>query len=433
MKSFFKKIIIFIIEIEAKAVLKKYKPKIIAITGSVGKTTTKEAVYSVINTNFFARKSQKSFNSEIGVPLTILDLQNAWSSPSKWIKNIAEGLKLILTKNHYPKWLVLEVGADRPGDIKRISKWLKPDIVVMTKIPETPVHIEFFPSLDDLIEEKFALVKNMKGEGVLIINGDDKKLMSLKHKAPGKYITYGFSEDCAVRAEEDNYLYEKNKVVGMNFKVNSWGSIIPINIRGTLGHQLVYCALAGVAVGITEGVNMVKIAKSFENYEHPPGRMKLIEGKNESIIIDDSYNSSPIALHNALNTIDELINTDGRKITFLGDMLEIGAHSSREHKKAGELASNKIDILITIGLRAKKIAEGARENNKNVKVFEFDESKEVIDWLRENSEDVPKKDDLILVKGSQSIRTEKITEALMVNLKEKEKLLPRQESEWKKR
>ena len=143
MKSILKKIISTIIKYEAVLIIKKYKPKIIAVTGSVGKTSTKDAIFAVMSSSFFVRKSEKSFNSDIGIPLTILGCPNAWFDPIKWARNIFRGLELIVFKHSYPEWLILEVGADRPGDIKEVSKWLKPNIVVLTAFAKVPVHIEF--------------------------------------------------------------------------------------------------------------------------------------------------------------------------------------------------------------------------------------------------------------------------------------------------
>ena len=153
-KSILKKIIAYILKLESRLVLWKYKPKVIAITGSVGKTSTKDAVYAVISKFSYVRKSEKSYNSEIGLPLTILGCPNGWSNPYTWTKNILVGLWLIIWPNKYPEWLVLEVGVGKPGDMKRTASWLKTDAVIMTAIGETPVHIEFFDSRKHLIEEK---------------------------------------------------------------------------------------------------------------------------------------------------------------------------------------------------------------------------------------------------------------------------------------
>src|SRR3989338_6438454 len=142
--------VVLLLTAQARAVLRKYHPHIIAVTGSVGKTSTKDAIYTVLSSKFFVRKSEKSFNSDVGVPLTILGCKNAWNNPFLWAKNLLEGFALLILKNHYPKWLVLEVGADRPGDIRKLARWLKPDVVVITALPDVPVHVEFFDSPEDV-------------------------------------------------------------------------------------------------------------------------------------------------------------------------------------------------------------------------------------------------------------------------------------------
>src|SRR6185437_9248398 len=160
MKDFFKKIIITLLTLEAQAVIKRYKPRIVAVTGSVGKTSAKDAIYEVLVATSGARvrKSQKSFNSELGLPLTILGRPNAWNNPLGWLQNLFDGLLLIIRHSPYPEWLVLEVGADRPGDIKSVATWLPVEVAVITRLPEVPVHVEFFSSPEEVVEEKAALI-----------------------------------------------------------------------------------------------------------------------------------------------------------------------------------------------------------------------------------------------------------------------------------
>src|SRR3989338_10137841 len=124
MKEIFKKIVAYILQIESRLVILKYKPKIIAITGSVGKTSTKDAIYAVLSKVSYVRKSEKSYNSEIGLPLTILGVPNGWNDPFIWLKNIFQGFELLIVREKYPAWLVLEIGADKPGDIKSVARWL---------------------------------------------------------------------------------------------------------------------------------------------------------------------------------------------------------------------------------------------------------------------------------------------------------------------
>ncbi len=426
MKQILKKIIVKLLELEARAVLWKYKPKIIAVTGNVGKTSTKDAIYTVLSKTLFVRKSQKSFNSDIGVPLTILGCPNAWNNPFLWLKNIIFGLEIILIRSEFPKWLVLEVGADRPDDIKNIASWLNPDIVVVTRFSSVPVHIEFFKSREELIKEKEYLAKSLKKDGMLILNYDDVDVINFKKSFAGKIITFGFNNGADILGSNSSILYENNKPVGMNFKINIIGNSVPISIFGALGLQHLYPILSAVAVGISQNINMVDINQSFVDYIPPIGRMNIIEGKNDSIIIDDTYNSSPIALHEALLVCKE-IKISGRKIICVGDMMELGKFAIEEHKKAGEEIFAIANILITVGVRAQYIKEGAlKAGMKGEDIFSFDDSRSAGDYLS----NIISKNDLILAKGSQSIRMERVVEKIMANPERKADLLVRQEEEW---
>ena len=154
MKEYAKFVTVYILTKLSKLILKKYKPKIVVVTGSVGKTSTKDAIYTAISPFAHVRKSEKSYNSEIGIPLTILGAPNGWSNPSVWLANILGGISLVLFKHKYPEWLVLEVGVGKPGDMKKIASWLRSDVVVITHFGTVPVHIEFFASKSEIVKEK---------------------------------------------------------------------------------------------------------------------------------------------------------------------------------------------------------------------------------------------------------------------------------------
>jgi UDP-N-acetylmuramoyl-tripeptide--D-alanyl-D-alanine ligase len=428
MKNILKKIITKILELEARLILKKYKPKIIAVTGSVGKTSTKDAIYSVISKSFYTRKSEKSFNSDIGVPLTILGCKNAWNNPFMGIKNIWQSLSLIIITKSYPEWLVLEVGADRPGDIKKITKWLKPNIVVLTKFADVPVHIEYFKSKEEVVAEKGNLVTALKHDGILILNADDADASSFKFKTTNRVVTFGMLGDADIQAT--NYAVYYNETTGepfgLHFKIEHENNSLPVKIIGTLGMNNIYSSLAALSVGVCLGVNLVESIENLSKHIVPKGRMNLVKGIKKSTIIDDTYNSSPVALNSALETLREL-KTKNRRIAILGDMMELGKYTSDAHRNAGVKSATACDLLVTVGLRARGLAESAIDSGLDEdSVLQFDDSIEAGEYIKK----IIKEGDVILVKGSQSIRLEKVVKEIMAEPERAGELLVRQEPEW---
>jgi len=429
MKSILKKIIIVILTLEARLVLLKYKPKIIAVTGSVGKTSAKDAIYEVLATSLSVRKSEKSYNSELGIPLTILGRETGWGSPLSWISNIFEGLALILLKNHYPKWLVVEVGADRPGDIQKISTWLKPDIVVVTRFGKIPAHVEFFRNPEALVKEKSYLVSALKKDGLLILNNDDEKVLAMKGKFEGMVMTYGFNTGSAFLASHDNIVYQKKSPSGVTFKIDYDGTSMPVTLSGVLGKQHIYAALTALSIGGYLKLNMVRMSQALETHRGAPGRMHIIEAIKGAQIIDDTYNASPIATEAALETLRKL-KISGKKIAVLGDMLELGKYTVEEHKRIGEIAGSVCDILLIVGLRARSMIEGALIGGISEKnIIEFSDSQKAGKYL----EQILQKEDIVLIKGSQSMRMERVVEEIMAHPERKVELLVRQEKEWMER
>ncbi len=439
MTSILKKIITLILCTEAQAVLRKYNPKIVAVIGSVGKTSTKDAIYAVFSREFFTRRSEKSFNTEIGVPLTILGCHNEWSSVIGWMKNIFYGLSLIFFRHKYPEWLILEIGVDRPGDMKSVAKWIHPDVIVVTRFADVPVHVEFFDSPEALIEEKASLISSLKKDGLLVLNRDDEKVLALETKRKGQTVTFGFEEGASVRASNLTLLSEEDDLerkipAGVMFRIETDGKTFPVRLRGTLGKAAVYSASAALAVGIGQGINMVKISEALEEVVPPPGRMRILPGIKKTFIIDDSYNASPVAMQSALETLRDM-ESYGRKIAVLGDMLELGKYSTDEHKKVGALAGSFCSVLVTVGIRARYIAEGALVAGMSEKnIYQFENSREAGKYL----EKIIEEGDVILIKGSQgsgaqSIRMERAVEEIMAEPERAGELLVRQGEEWEKR
>ncbi len=428
MKSIFRKIIYRILRIESKLILWKYKPKIIAITGSIGKTSTKDAIYAIFSKILYVRKSEKSYNSEIGLPLTILGCPNGWSNPILWLKIFLKGLWLFLYPHKYPKWLILEVGVGKAGDMKKTALWLKTDIVVITAIGETPAHIEFFYSRKHLIEEKSALIKTLKKDGLLILNADDKIVLEMKAKTKNQTLTFGFSEEVDILGSSLNISYENDIPQGVVFRIDEEGSSLPVIIDGVFGKNHVYASLAALTISSGLKFNMIDAVSALKNYDVPPGRMRLLSGINDSLIMDDTYNSSPFACESALLTLGEI--KGNRKIAVLGDMLELGKHTIEAHRNIGKIVKENADVLMVLGPRAQDIKKGALECRMGKQnIFEFSNSREAGEFLKTFTQ----KGDLILVKGSQSMRMEHTVAAILFDKKNQDKLLVRQDKDWQKR
>ena len=377
------------------------------------------------------RKSEKSFNSEIGLPLTILGVPNGWDDPFIWFENILKGFKAIIFKIKYPEYLILEVGVGKPGDIKKnILPWLKTDVVIVTRFPDKPVHVEFFDSVEKIIEEKSALIYTLRKDGLLILNHDDEKVYALHQKSESRTVSFGAQENSTYHFTYPayNYLTDGDLKIpnGINFKLEYDGNTFPVMLPHVLGFHNISQALSAIACACELGADLLESIKAVASYKTPPGRLSLIEGVNDSYIIDDTYNSSPVAMEAAIEVLKDM---DGkRKIAVLGDMLELGKYTEEEHRSVGEKIKDVVDILVTVGPRAKFIAEGAIDAGFSQKnIYHFDSSKTTAKFL----EGMIEKGDILLIKGSQGVRLERAVEAIMKNKELKSKLLCRQDKEWR--
>ncbi len=435
MREWLKKAVVLVLTLEARAVLRKYNPKIVAVTGSVGKTSTKDAIFAALAEKYHVRKSEKSFNSEVGLPLTVLGLENAWGNPLKWLQNIFDGLLLILFDAHYPEWLVLEVGADRLGDISSLKQWMRTQVVVITRLPEVPVHVEFFGSVEEVVEEKASLIDTLRPGGALVLYGDDERTLRLQERLPApdaKILTFGFSDKADVRGSQFKLIYEEGKEVwplGMSGTLTVGMESAPSEVLGVLGAHTFLPLIAAAAVGSALDMPLPEIVQGLMDYKAPPGRMRLLLGIKDTLIIDDTYNSSPAAAHAALETVTG-IRMKGRKIAVLGDMLELGRHSVEEHKKVGALVAKTCNLLLTVGFRARDIANSATDHGMPDKnILQYEGSGKAGSELQ----NILRPGDLVLVKGSQSTRMERVVKEIMSEPERAAELLVRQDAEWKRR
>lgn len=352
---------------------------LVAITGSNGKTTTKEITASILGKQYEVLKNEGNLNNLIGVPLTLLKLHS----------------------DH--EVAVVEMGMNRRGEIHTLTTMAKPDIGVITNIGEA--HLEGLGHVDNIKRAKGELVEAMEGEHKVILNADDPAVMELAQFARGEIITFGFDGRAHVRAEEAEVEWGKGTLFILEVEEKSIPVLLPI-----YGIHQLYNALAASAVAYSMGFSLEEIREGLEEYEPYSGRMEIIS-KRGITLINDSYNANPPSLRSAIDTMVKL--ADGRKIAVLGDMLELGENAPVIHSDLGRYVHEKgVNMLVTFGDLAGQIAEGAiRGGMDSGKVHAFSDKGELIAYLKNETGE----GDWLLIKGSRGMKMEEITAALTEN------------------
>ena len=361
----------------AQKVLSEHPVKVIGITGSIGKTTTKEFTFHLLSQKFNVLKSEGNFNNHLGVPLSLLKL----------------------TELH--EVVVLEMAMSHKGEIRTLTQIAPPDIAVLTNIK--PVHLQFFNSINEIALAKKEILEGTKKNGTAVLNGDDLLVKKVAEGWKGRTLTFGFSKECDIRAQN----IKKIGWEGTSFKLrfgNKQGKIVlPFFYEGYL-----YNLLAAAAVNCALSVPFENTLSQIASLEPLPKRGTLVCLRNNIKLIDDSYNSNPAALESVLKGLADLPSK--RKIAVLGDMLELGKREVAYHIQAGkQVVKWGWDILITVGPLSKHMVKGALSAGKRKnQMFSFKNSREAAEeiWplIREG--------DLILVKGSRGTKTEKIVKKL---------------------
>lgn len=411
----------------ARAVLRKYRPLVVMVTGSVGKTSTKDAVAATLSKRFYLRASEKSYNSEFGVPLTILGAKNPWTDALAWLGVFREAILLLVAPSHYPKLLVLEVGADRPGDLRQILKIATPDAVIVTRLPDVPVHVEAYASPEAVREEEFSPAYALAAGAPLIISSDDRHAVRLSTPLAAKVWTFGSEADAFVRVASARVMEEGGRLTGMQSELSIGKEQACIRVAGAFGRTQVFAPAAALTLALALGLTKEEALAGLEGYVPPPGRARIVAGKNGSVLIDDSYNASPAAAEEILRSLKDVPNV-GRRIAVLGDMLELGRYSKEEHERIGKIASETADIVVSVGNRAQALHAAALIGKGKDEALHFDDSRSAAAAL----ETMVREKDLVLIKGSQGMRMERITSALLFNPIDSN-VLPRQDKEWLKK
>ncbi|EKD76180.1 MAG: hypothetical protein ACD_43C00203G0002 [uncultured bacterium] len=430
-----KRILHFILYWLARFILIRRSPQVIGITGSVGKTSTKDAIAVVLSRKLQVRATQENYNNEIGVPLTIIGSVSGGRNPFRWLYIFCRAVIIgLFTFLPYPEVLVLEMGVDKPGDLKYLLKIAPVDIGIVTAITETPAHLQWFKDVEQLAKEKFTMYKFVDKIGLAIINNDEPKALALGDTLKGLSTSIGIEQAADLMATAINFAFDPhndqaadNRQAGLRFKFNYQGNIVPVFIPGVIGKPTVYSALFAAAVGLQYDINLVDISTALQHYKTPRGRMHVLSGINNSTIIDDSYNASPAAVRSAIITLQALTTT-GRKIVCLGEMAELGKGSQAAHLAIGKLVSQaEVDGLIVVGETAAAIAKGALQAGLPAEAIQqFENSVAAGEALAKQLQE----HDVLLVKGSQIARMEKTVKVCLAQPEQAEQLLVRQYGNW---
>lgn len=400
-----RKLLKLTLKILTQRVLSRYRPTVIGITGSVGKTSAKEALYAVLYHNFFVRKTEGNKNNELGVPMTVLGIGPTFKSLMKgfWLAYGPRG--------RYPSLLILELGADRPDDIRYLADIVRPQIAVVTAVGETPVHVQFYPSVQAVAREKSHILNYLGSQGAAILNYDDPLVLRMQQGLKSKIITFGFSNHADLWASDmAYYLGDGNQqVAGLSFKIHHGDSFVPVRTHGLIGAHQIYSLLAAAAVGMHVGMNLVEIASALETLEPPAHRMTVLPGIKKSFVIDDTYNASPLSLQAALDTLKDFGNILGRRrLAVIGDMKELGSFEVQAHKKIGETIADKADYLVAVGELGEYIAETARPKMHESRVLTFATAAQAAPKVRE----LMQEGDIVLVKGSRAMKMELVIDEI---------------------
>ena len=354
----------------------KLNLRVVGITGSVGKSTTKEMVASVLEQRFSTLKNQGNLNNEIGLPLTILSL----------------------SEGH--QHAVLEMGFYVPGEIEFLCEIAHPHIGVITNIGT--VHAERAGSQEAIAQGKSELVQALPPapDGCAILNYDDPLVQAMAKKTQARVFYYGLSPDADLWADQ----IEGLGLEGIHFRLHYRHETLNIRVP-LIGRHSVHTALRAAAVGLVEGLNWQEIVNGLRA-GHTQLRLAAVRSVCGALLLDDTYNASPQSMMAALNLLDEM---DGRKVAVLGDMLELGRYEWQGHEMVGRRAAEIVDELITLGERGRMIGAAAcRVGFPPNKVTELDTNEQAIDFLNDRLCE----NDVALVKGSRGMRMDRIVAAL---------------------
>ncbi|MDF2533817.1 MAG: murF [Clostridia bacterium] len=360
----------------AKHYKNKFKIPFVAITGSSGKTTTKDMIASVLSEKYNVLKTEGNFNNAIGLPLTLFKLE----------------------KSH--EIAVIEMGMNSLGEIEVLADIVRPEAGVITNVGTA--HIEKLKNREGILKAKIEMFTYFNTENTAVINGDNDMLQNL-HDKPYKIIKYGLDGHNDCRAFN---IIEKGEE-GISFDVVYQGKTECYQVHMPGIHN-VYNALSAISIAKMYGLSKSEIDKGLKNFKPSKMRMEVFKGIMSTKIINDVYNANPDSMQAAINVLASL-ETSGRRVCILGDMFELGEYAKDGHRMVGKYAvEHNVDVILAVGKMAKEIIKGASMVGANQFLYSFDSVSEVIEHLNE----LIKANDIILIKGSRGMYMESIVESL---------------------
>ena len=407
-------IVRFCLEKYVKKYFKHHQSKLIVVAGSVGKTGTKHAIATALRSAGYAvRMAEENYNSDMSVPLALLGVEypeDGVHSVKAWLE-VFKKMRVKIKEDKEPDFIVQELGTDHPGEIAHFGKYLKPDLAVVTAI--TPEHMENFRDINAVANEELD-----------VTDYSEKVLINIDDVAPAYLQDNFFSYGLDPQADYNFEILEKAPLKGYIGRFRS-RELSVIEVRTPVsGEPQLKSMLAAAAVLAKFDASESEIFEAFSKYNPVPGRMQLLQGKNDTILIDDTYNSSPAAVEAALKTLYE---TEAPQcIAVLGSMNELGETSAKEHEKLGELCdAKKLSLVVTVGEEAKKyLAPAARK--AGCEVVSFLNPKLAGEYVCAHA----MKSAVILYKGSQNgVFTEEALKCMLANKADREKLV-RQSKLW---
>ncbi|NLU49519.1 MAG: UDP-N-acetylmuramoyl-tripeptide--D-alanyl-D-alanine ligase [Syntrophomonadaceae bacterium] len=356
----------------------KFRIHVVAVTGSVGKTTTKDLVAACLESRFKTLKTEGNYNNEIGVPLTLLGLEDSYRA------------------------CVVEMAMRNRGEIAQLADIAHPTCAVIINVE--PVHLETLGTMDNVAEAKCEVLKYIGNDGFAVINGDNRLLVETAARYPVRKLTFGKAPGCDFRLRE---VRSTSNGCEINASILGENHSFYLPVPGT---HLAYNVLAAVGTALQLGVGLESIRKGLQGFSPSSRRMNIKTGAGGMTIIDDCYNANPVSMQAALQALTDIAGGSATRVAVLGDMYELGSFEMQGHQQVGRLAAELgIEHLVAVGTNARYMVEAAVEAGMDEeRARHFPDKRSALEYLGS----VLNKDAVILVKASRGMKMEEIVQAL---------------------